>query len=355
MTDSGNYRHEIHRYEHAATAYTHWCRHATGRPPALDRAALLTMICVDLATGPAALIVGPHGRDLVADLRRTLGSGAWREVIAGCAASPDPVEACRAAWMLDSMARLPSVGDGIRIYVAVSDPVPGGYPVVETRILVDGVPIVAAAFDRGRPAQPEYLLEAGRLAATDISHEVRLAEAYCTEGCCGALYVTIVRDGAEVVWSGWRGRYRGEPPKEFRFEAADYDTELRRAGQDHIWEWPARTVARLLQAELQTDPNLLGRWGCRLGWCSAWQPHVDEARLTFGYPATVTSPDEPHVQFGLVIDVDPADPDRVVADIVDRLRTTDPKTYAEIVGGSRDGAAQLGLVHREPTRWKAST
>lgn len=33
---------------------------------------------------------------------------------------------------------------------------------------------------------------------------MRLAEASCTEGCCGALYVTIQRDGDYVLWDEWR-------------------------------------------------------------------------------------------------------------------------------------------------------
>ncbi|HEV2634632.1 MAG TPA: hypothetical protein VGX23_05765 [Actinocrinis sp.] len=40
------------------------------------------------------------------------------------------------------------------------------------------------------------------------------------------------------------------------FDAADYESELRRAETDHSWEWPARTVARLLADELTlTDPR----------------------------------------------------------------------------------------------------
>ncbi|GAB3846174.1 hypothetical protein GCM10027610_063810 [Dactylosporangium cerinum] len=112
------------------------------------------------------------------------------------------------------------------------------------------MPVVAAAFDKGVPVE---LLD-GRLRAGPVPVEVRLAVAMCGEGCCGALYVTIVRDGGTVVWRDWRGHV-GPPPPALRFDAAQYDAEVARAETDHSWEWPARTVARLLKDRLATEPR----------------------------------------------------------------------------------------------------
>ncbi|MFH9968705.1 hypothetical protein ACH4PR_46710 [Streptomyces mirabilis] len=39
---------------------------------------------------------------------------------------------------------------------------------------------------------------------------MRLAEASCTEGCCGALCVTIQRDGDYVLWDEWRNHDEDE-------------------------------------------------------------------------------------------------------------------------------------------------
>lgn len=33
------------------------------------------------------------------------------------------------------------------------------------------------------------------------------------------------------------------------------------------------------------------------------------------------------------------------------MRTTDPKTFAETVGGRPGDVAKLGIVYREPVRW----
>lgn len=106
--------------------------------------------------------------------------------------------------------------------------------------MIGQVPVIAAAFDKGPACSPEYLVHSGRLRASESPHEVMLAEAYCTEGCCGALYVTIVRDGPEVAWNDWRSSMKGGPPPEARFDAAAYDREVTRAERDYSWEWPAR-------------------------------------------------------------------------------------------------------------------
>jgi hypothetical protein len=217
--------------------------------------------------------------------------------------------------------------------------------------MIGGIPIIAAAFDKGPAHSPEYLVHSGLLRAAETPHEVMLAEAYCTEGCCGGLYVTIVRDGPEVTWKDWRSSMKGDPPPEAHFDAAAYDREVARAEQDHAWEWPARTVARLVEARLRADPAILGHWGCTLGWCTAWLKDFDTARFTFSYPGKPTFGKEPWVQFGLLIDIKDQDPGTSADQVIESIRDTDPKTRAEMIGGSKDSAEKLGLPYNKPTRW----
>jgi hypothetical protein len=193
------------------------------------RAALLTMVAEDLLTGPAAVAV-PRGT-LVDQIKAVLSARPWTEMLRRSADSGDSMEARRAAWIVRELTRsgVPETGFAVRIVVPGPDPV--DFPQAEARIVIDGVPVVAAAFDRGSAEGPERLLHGGRLRATSEPKEVRLAEAYCTEGCCGALYVTIVREGAEVVWRNWRSPTPGDPLQEARFDATDYDRELDRAEQ----------------------------------------------------------------------------------------------------------------------------
>ncbi|MFI9311587.1 hypothetical protein [Streptomyces triculaminicus] len=57
-----------------------------------------------------------------------------------------------------------------------------------------------------------------------------LAAAECSSTCCGSVWVTIRREGSQVLWEGWENSGDGgELPPEFRFDAEQYDTELARA------------------------------------------------------------------------------------------------------------------------------
>ncbi|MFF7601510.1 hypothetical protein [Streptomyces mirabilis] len=99
---------------------------------------------------------------------------------------------------------------------------------------------------------------------------MRLAEASCAEGCCGALCVTIQRDGDYVLWGEWRNPDEDEVdvPASL-FEAQEHQREVERATADRSWEWPARTVARLLEQDLRERTDWLARWECELGALSA--------------------------------------------------------------------------------------
>ena len=350
MTSTSNYRYEIDRYEQAPLAYQRWVALAASRPAALDRAALLVMVTEDLATGPAAPVLGDLRASLINQVNRVLTAPPWTEMLNRGARSSDPVEARRAAWVI--AAAPPGIPEEpFAVRVVVPDPQPDGFPQVEARIVIDGMPVIAASFSKGPAEAPEQLLNSGQLRADSEPKEVKLAEAYCTEGCCGALHVTIVREGDEVIWKNWRSPRPVDPPKEVRFSAEAYDREVSRAEQDHGWEWPARTVARLVSDQLRADPSILGRWDCRIGWCTAWLKDFDAARLTFVYPARTSSSDDPNIQFGLVAAVGDRNPQALTAQIIESLRHTDPRTTAEMIGGGKDSAERLGLTYRKPTRW----
>ncbi|WP_051452041.1 hypothetical protein [Actinospica robiniae] len=133
--------------------------------------------------------------------------------------------------------------------------------------------------------------------------------------------------------------------------AVQYDREVARAEQDHGWEWPARTAARLIHARIRAEPSLFGQWDCRLSGCTSWPSDVDSVRLSFMYPAERPPFEDPRVRFGFVIGVDGRDPQAVAQEFVASLGSQDPKLSAEIIGGRRDEAERLGLRYRKPSRW----
>lgn len=348
MTSNHNYQAEIGHYDAALAVYQRWVTLAGHRPATLDRAAVLVMVAEDLLTGPAALVAAEVRGRLIDEIERVLLSPPWLEMLAGSAGSADPVEVRRAEWVMREVARDDAPRGRFAVRVVMPDPV--GFFQVEARIVIDGVPVVAAAFGKGPAESPEELVHSGRLRATSEPRQIRLAEAYCTEGCCAGLYVTIVREGSAVVWKDWQSSMRGDPPQDVRFDAAEYDREVARAEQDHSWEWPARTLARLVDKELRADPTILGRWDCELDWCTAWPTDDDAMRLTFIHPARGDSFDDPSVQLGLVVDVQGRDPATLAEEIIESIRNTDPKTIADTTG-NRQHAEELGLLYQEPTRW----
>jgi hypothetical protein len=232
----------------------------------------------------------------------------------------------------------------LTLQVVVPDP-PQRDANVEVRPLVDGEDILAEVFTEGSGEDPAYLLAPdGRLTAGPEPHEVRLAEATCTEGCCGALYVTVRRDGDHVIWGQWRNPDEdnvGLP--EFWFDAQEYQAEIERASTDHSWEWPARTVARLLELDLKERTGWLAQWECELGSVSAWLWEPDQINLFLFHPSrSAIGEGRPWLQFRKVLDVSGDDSERQAERLADQLVAGDPRHTAEVCGGSQECARQLG-------------
>ncbi|MFF9915470.1 hypothetical protein [Streptomyces sp. NPDC013457] len=366
MTSQRDYRPEILLYEEAVTAYESVVERAALLPPTLDHCATLLSLALDLHSGPSSVLPWRPGRraELLDTLESVLRAPAW-EALAGLD-SEDPADRRRIRWIRRT-ARQPfrlSAADapGLRIEVAVRDP--ADPDVAETRPLIDGRPILPEAFGLGPGNAPEELLDSGRLRATAEPREVQLAEAYCTEGCCGALYVTVQRDGDQVVWRDWRRtssvrRGQTELPA-YRFDAADYDAEIARAENDHSWAWPARITARLLAAGLRDRPDLLSRWDARFGWVGTDYHDPDTTVLSFAYQPGLAprdglaggrlDMDRPWLQFLWNLPDDGTPPEARAAAALARLESTDPTTLAQVRGGSRERAEALGFPWPEGER-----
>ncbi len=335
MAVQREYRAEILDYGPAVAVYEALVGHADRLPPTLGHHALLLSVALDLHSGASVLLDWrPGQREALLD---ALGRLLDRPVPDG---GPDGRR--RADWIRRT-GRQPFVraagGERFRIEVVVDDPADS--PAVETRILVDGRPLVPLLFGQGPANAPEYLLDTGELRAGAEPREVQLAEAYCTEGCCGALYVTIRRDGDEVVWGEWRGA-AGPTPPEYRFDAAAYDAEVGRAERDHSWCWPARNTARLIKAGLRERPDLLTRWDVRPGWVATDWREPDTVDVGFSAapepePEHEHEPDQPAAESGpesagerqyfhWALPDDGRPPEVQAAAALERLATTDPRT-----------------------------
>ncbi|WP_431961144.1 hypothetical protein [Actinacidiphila sp. bgisy160] len=321
-------------------------------PPTLDNAAMLLSLALDLSSGTGVLLDWAPGRRaaLLESLGRLLAEPRW--AVAGATGGEEDKRR-RSDWIRRTGRQpftRPATPDKFRIEVVAGDPADRNP--VETRVLIDGRPVVPAAFGRGPVHSPEYLLDDGRLRAGEEPREVQLAEASCTEGCCGALYVTIRRDADQVVWEKWRQTLPGsrEPAPElptYWFDASEYDTAIARAETDSSWSWRARTIARLIKAGLIEEPDLLSQWDASRGWISSGFDDPDTAEVTFWYVPGLASgrperADSP-LQFRWVIPDDGTTPEAQAAAALRRLGEEDPKSYARVCGGSRERAEELGF------------
>ncbi|MGW2593177.1 hypothetical protein ACWCXC_23315 [Streptomyces sp. NPDC001515] len=363
-------------------------------PPTTEHHATLLSLALDLSSGAAVLLDWAPGRrtDLLQALGRVLSQPRWAVAAASAVAASEsgpaegrpgvrsraessPAEGgqglhspsesgpangehgLRVRWIRRTGRRpfaLAAAPGALRIEVVAGDPV--DREPVETRILVDGRPLVPALFPWGPAEEPEALLDSRALRAGEEPHEVRLAEAYCTEGCCGALYVTVRRDVDAVVWENWRRP--GTPPlppgvpaepAALRFDAAAYDAEIARAEADTSWSWPARTTGRLIRAGLVARPDLLGRWDARRGWISTGFDDPDTTVVTFDHAPGLGAgtPDGIPLQFRWIIPDDGTQPETRAAAALGRLAAENPTTYADVCGGNRARAEQLGFTWPE--------
>ncbi|SDM65062.1 hypothetical protein [Allokutzneria albata] len=227
--------------------------------------------------------------------------------------------------------------------VTVLTPEDSDWGAVELRVLVDDRDIVGECFDAGPSYDPDYVLgDTGRLLPGTEPRRVRIAEAECIAECCGALSVWVRREGDEIAWYDWENTSdRAEVPEEFRFDAAQYEAELARAARDRSWEWPARTLARLLQEALRADEDVLGRWDSQV--CFAI-PRDGAVELTF-YTPPLSQSDYYHLSRIIGVTDEPAEAQ--VERVVEALRARDPREDALILGGSAGAGALRGVKYRD--------
>jgi hypothetical protein len=174
MVAPNEYRAQLSLYADARRAYDALARQVHRARPSLERFVVLASLIEDLHTGHAACLAWEPGQldDIVDLLREVLLHSDWVEALSSALQSPDPGIRRRAQWAAATgrpaaLTTLSAPRAHNRFDIRVVVPDPARKQDVETRILVDGRPVVAAAFDKGTAYAPEYLLTEQRLHATD--------------------------------------------------------------------------------------------------------------------------------------------------------------------------------------------
>ncbi|MFF2549364.1 hypothetical protein ACFVUS_00130 [Nocardia sp. NPDC058058] len=339
MTRHDDYGTVIDRYRDARRVFALIAAETTWMAPTSERCAELAAVVEELRTGASACLDWARGEreEILERLLVVLRSPAWTRTLDEAerdAGSETSYSGWRARWARAVLAighdgtMAGAIGNPLRRFeIRITLPIPprsGVFGGVETRVLIDGRPIIADLFHQGAAEPPEKLLLRGELRATEEPRRVRLAEAWCTEGCCGGLYVTIVREGDEVVWRDWERQSGAGLAEEFRFAAPEYDREIARAEADHGWEWPARTLARLVNAAVLEDPTILGRWNCSVDWIGAVLGEYDVARIWL-----LDDSGEYSDQFGYGLHAEVEDLEGQARSVIEAFRVAHPRKMLE--------------------------
>ncbi|MEU0529646.1 hypothetical protein [Amycolatopsis tolypomycina] len=230
-----------------------------------------------------------------------------------------------------------------RLRTSVVLPADSAWDRVELKLWVDDRDVVGSVFAEGPGKDPDQLLgpDSPLLPGAE-PREVMLAEAVCSWGCCGAVFVRVRREGDEVVWDEWRNPDDpGLSLPAVRFAPAQYEAELARADGMRFWEWPGRTVARLVRTRLAAEPEVLGQWNCGVHGATSLPDTRDQVELLFTSPPWDVVDDHfertgefaEFTQFRLR---SPAtwEPAEIQAErIIAELRDSDPRPRAEVCGG----------------------
>ena len=115
----------------------------------------------------------------------------------------------------------------------------------------------------------DILQEPSALHLSQKSHRTAIARCTCGVIGCGSIETEVSLQADLVVWTV---RHYS---KEFRFDATQYEVELKRAIADTSWETPDRTAARLIRALVDRDALAVNRF--QFSWASG---RVRNGRMT---------------------------------------------------------------------------
>lgn len=145
----------------------------------------------------------------------------------------------------------------------------------QVRIIIDGVDMLWKHAPDMLGVDPEDILKLDLLASRKDSHEEIIARCACGVIGCGNATVQISQEADAVIWDKWGGDLYHRNPGTLTFRKNQYDEAVRTVLNDHSWEPPDRTAARLLRSEVNHE--FLANYGLEYEWSSG---RVKESSFT---------------------------------------------------------------------------
>lgn len=123
----------------------------------------------------------------------------------------------------------------------------------EVKIFIDGRDFIPQHWPDMMGMDPDDILSYRELSPRTEPHEATVVRCGCGVVGCGSAWVRISPEGDQVIWDNWQGD-KGEPPAEtLVFDRNQYMRALKDAVEDHSWETPDRTAARILASLVDHD------------------------------------------------------------------------------------------------------
>lgn len=150
----------------------------------------------------------------------------------------------------------------------------------DVRIFIDGEDFIQNHWPDMMGMDPDDILSYDVLAPSDSPHNAVLIRCGCGVAGCGHVTARIYQDDDHVIWDSWSGDEGNPPPESLIFEKNHYIQAVKDAVNDHGWETPDRTAARLLKGIV--DREVLSAKGLSFQWASG-RIKKDTFTVSLGY------------------------------------------------------------------------
>ena len=151
----------------------------------------------------------------------------------------------------------------------------------EVKVFIDGEEFISRQWANMMGMDPDQLLSYRHLSAQEEPHEATVVRCGCGEVGCGSASVRISAQGDRVIWDDWQGDTGGRPTKPLIFDRNQYMKAVKDAIEDHSWETPDRTAARILASIV--DHSILAENNLKYQWASG---RIRHATLTVSLSGT---------------------------------------------------------------------
>jgi hypothetical protein len=191
----------------------------------------------------------------------------------------------------------------------------------EVKIFVDGQDFIARHWPDMMGMDPDEVLSSYHaLLPRNNPHDATVVRCGCGIIGCGSASVRISGDTDHVIWEVWQGDRHKPPTRILVFDRSQYMQAVKDAVEDHSWETPDRTAARILSSIV--DHSALKTNNLKYEWASG---RIREATLTI----SLRGP-QGYQQILLHVPWDKQSPEQIAREAAHLLKS-DPNQWSDVV------------------------